>query len=314
MSTTSKVNAAVIGVGYLGQWHARKLAAIESASLVAVVDSDNERASSLARELGCRAFKSVDELPGEVRAAVVAVPTGSHFTTADRLLERGIDVLVEKPFTGNTSDAGRIVEKAQRLKRVLAVGMVERMNPAWRAAAGELDGPSFIEARRLAPLKDRARSIDVVRDLMIHDIDLAICIAGSRPSMVEAAGAKLLTDKIDMACAWLKFDGGAAACITASRLHDKEIREMEVMDRKGLIKIDCGQRTSRRFEPSGNAMTCRNLPADWSDALEMELREFIRAVQTGTNAAATGAEALDALAVVEEIIRRIEGREGHHGR
>jgi predicted dehydrogenase len=303
-----KISAAVIGVGHLGQWHARKIAAMRGVRLSAIVDTNIKRARKLANELGCRAYKSIDDLPqGTLDAAVIATPTVNHFEMADHLLTLGIDLLVEKPLAENVADAAKLVEKARRLNRIIAVGHIERMNPAYRASLGEIDHPFLIETSRLSPLKKRAIGIDVVRDLMIHDIDLAIQIAGSCGMVVveEAIGAKVVTDMIDVARVHLRFDSGVHAFMLASRIHADEMREIEIFDAKGLITINCLDRKAGRFKPDSAGMVYRAFRCRQTDALEEELKNFFGAVRKRSQPAATGLDGLKALSLCEEIIKRI---------
>jgi len=304
-----EIFAAVIGVGYLGERHARKLAAIGGARLLCVVDKDAGRAQKIAEELSCRSFSSIADLPENVKAAVVAVPTADHFEVADRLLDRGLDLLVEKPITEDIAEARKMVEKARRLGRVLAVGHVERMNPAYRAAVGQFERPFLIEARRLAPLKDRARGVDVVRDLMIHDIDLALQIGNGEAELVSAVGASVFTRKVDVARAHIRLSGGAQIYLIASRLHAEEVREIEVFDSHGCLQINCRDKTARRFEQSPNGMMPHPLDVKMADALEEELKDFLEASRSRKGPAVTGEDGLRALVLADKIVRVIE--EGH---
>lgn len=307
MSTIKdQISVAVIGVGHLGQWHARKLTAIDGARLECVLDADEHRAKSIGAELSCPAFSSINDLPGGIQAAIVAVPTRNHFEIADYLLDRGIDILVEKPLAENIPEARQLVEKARRLGRILAVGHVERMNPAYQAAIGQFDRPFLIEARRLAPFKDRARGVDVVRDLMIHDIDLAFQIAGGEAELVSAAGAGIITQKVDVARAHISFDGRVEAYLLASRLHAEEVREIEVFDSRGCLHINCRDKTTCRFQLEQDGMVSRSLNVRMADALEEELKNFIESARTRKSPAVTGEDGLKALAMADKIVGVIE--------
>lgn len=319
VSDKDKISVAVIGVGHLGQWHARKLAALENAHLEAVVDIKPERAEKMAAELGCSAYETTEEFLSAkrknppVRAATVATPTSEHFGITSILLEAGIDVLVEKPLAADIGQAEGLVEKADSLGRILSVGHIERMNPAFRAARNKIKKPYLIESRRLAPFKERAKGVDVVRDLMIHDIDLAANIAtwgaGNRaPTVVNAVGSSIITDKLDVARAHLRFDSGIEAFLLASRLHAAEVRELEVFDQLGCVHINCADRRAARYMPSAEGMVLEEIEVKQFDPLEEELKNFLHAVAARKPPIITGSDGLKSLATAIEIIEKIEGK------
>jgi predicted dehydrogenase len=214
---SAALRTAVIGVGYLGKFHAQKFAEIPGADLVAVVDVDIQARERVAKELGVDAVGDYRKLIGAVDAVSVVVPTPAHFEIAEAFLDSGTHVLVEKPITETVEQAARLIEVARQRSAVLQVGHLERFNPAVRALEPLLHKPRFVESVRIAPYNERGTDVDVVLDLMIHDIDLIQFIAGSPIDRVEAVGAAVITDKPDVANARIRFESGCIANVTASR-------------------------------------------------------------------------------------------------
>ena len=213
-----RVEAAVVGVGYLGKYHAEKYAASPKAKLVAVVDSDGARAKEIGAALGVEALTDYRALVGRVQCVSVAVPTRVHFQVARDLIEAGVDVLVEKPLTVDIAEARALVDSAKARKVILQVGHLERFNPAIRKLEGVIKEPKFVECHRLAPFVERGTDVDVVLDLMIHDIDVIASLVRSPVSRVEAVGVPVLTDKPDIANARINFANGCIANVTSSRV------------------------------------------------------------------------------------------------
>ncbi|MDX1390619.1 MAG: Gfo/Idh/MocA family oxidoreductase, partial [Acidobacteriota bacterium] len=215
-------------MGHLGRHHARLYAASPETELVAVVDTDARRAKRIANEYGCEALSGVDTLRGRVRAVSVAVPTVSHREVAEPLLRAGIDVLIEKPIASTLEDADAINETARANGRIVMVGHTERFNPAMLALADAVDAPKFFEIHRLAGFTARSTDIDVVLDLMIHDLDLLLKFDGSDAVSVDAMGVAALTDKLDIANARIRMASGCVANITASRISAESVRRIRV--------------------------------------------------------------------------------------
>jgi len=213
-----KIPVAVVGVGYLGKFHAEKYAASEKANLVAVVDSDETKALKLAEKFHTEAIYDYRQLFGRVQSVSIAVPTRLHHEIARDFLEQGIDVLVEKPLAVNIEEGRELVEIAQRRKAILQVGHLERYNPAIRKLESIIQGPKFVECHRLAPFVERGTDVDVIVDLMIHDIDVIASLVRSPVERVEAVGVAVLTDKPGIANARITFANGCVANVTASRL------------------------------------------------------------------------------------------------
>jgi predicted dehydrogenase len=307
------VRAAVVGVGHLGRYHAEKYAALPEATLVGVVDRDPTRAEEIAGALGVRVFADHRALAGQVECASVAVPTQDHAEVARDLLEAGIDVLIEKPLASTRAEGEEIVALAARRGRVLQVGHLERFNPALRLAADVVTGPRFLECHRLAPFVDRGTDVDVIRDLMIHDLDVIQHFVGADVVHVESVGVPVLTASVDIANARLRFANGCIANVTASRVSLKRERKLRIFQHDCYVAIDYDQRVVR---------ICRRIPADGPGRLpEIEVREhdagegdplrdeiaaFLAAVTTRGAPLVGGREGLRALELAERIAASLE--------
>jgi predicted dehydrogenase len=306
-----KLRTAVVGVGYLGRFHAEKYATHPGASLVAVVDVDRERAQAVGRELGAEALSDHRALSGRIDCASVAVPTNLHYEVARDLLEAGIDVLVEKPVTTTVEDAKALVALAVRGERVLQVGHLERFNPAVLALDGLVTQPRFIECHRLAPFTERGTDVDVVLDLMIHDLDVILNMVQSPLRSVEAVGVPVLTSSVDIANARLRFANGCIANVTASRVSMKRERKLRIFQADAYLAVDYGERRVRicRREPDADGQTAlvleeREVPE--GDALEREIDAFLHAVRAREAPAVSGWDGLRALEVAHVIRESVE--------
>nr|UOZ97002.1 scyllo-inositol 2-dehydrogenase (NAD(+)) [Cupriavidus sp.] len=312
MVTSYKTRCAVIGVGYLGRFHAQKYAASDKADLVGVCDPNKDRAEQIAAEMGCRAFTDPIELVGLVDAVSIAAPTQQHFSLSRFALNHGMHVLVEKPITVRVSEAEEIDALARSKGLVLQVGHLERFNPAVTALMQTPVQPRFIESHRLAPFKTRGADVNVVLDLMIHDVDIVLCLNQSPVNFIAASGACVISGEIDIANARLEFDNGCVANITASRVSGKSERMLRVFSDGVYTALDLQERRLRRHRVSShkdaNGMpTIENdtleLPA--ADALALEVDAFLLSIQTGSPVAVSGqdgAEALRAAARITELI------------
>ena len=305
------MRTAVVGVGYLGRFHAEKYAAHPEAQLVAVVDVDGRRAHEIARALGVEAVTDHRALIGRVDCASIAVPTNGHFAVARDLLEGGVDVLVEKPVTTTVDEAKALVELAVRGGRVLQVGHLERFNPAVLALEGIVTQPRFIECHRLAPFTDRGTDVDVVLDLMIHDLDVILSMVHSPLRAVEAVGVPVLTTSVDIANARLRFANGCIANVTASRVSLKRERKLRIFQADAYVAVDYGERRVRicRREPDAEGQTAlvleeREVPE--GDALELEIDAFLRAVRDREPPPVSGWDGLRALEVAHVIRESLE--------
>ena len=315
------LKAAVIGVGYLGKYHAEKYAKSKLCDLVAVVDSNKENCEKVSKNLKVKGLSDFKQLANlGVQCASVASTTSTHFEIAKWLLENGIDVLVEKPMTVTTSEARMLIETAGANNRILQVGHLERFNPAFRAMKEVLTRPMFFESRRIAQFVGRGADVDVVRDLMIHDIDLVAHLVGRPVKKVEAVGVPVLTKTIDIANARVTFEGGAIANFTASRAAFKSERSMRIFQPEVYISLDYGSKKLKiysRSQPSENEkkgrsifgtfsipeISIKELKVEETDALATEIESFLTCVDNRSTPEVSGEDGLRALELVEMIER-----------
>ncbi len=269
------IRMGVAGAGVFGRNHLRVIAASSRAELAAVYDPDIDRARAAAAEFGCHACASLDELAARCNAAVVASPTTTHADVACRLLEAGLDVLVEKPMAATEEEARRMIDTALRHGRLLQVGHLERFNPAVESAFRLLRLPLFFEVHRLSVFSPRSLDVDVVADLMIHDLDLVLAMTGEQPSEVRAAGIAVLSPKPDIANVRLEFPGGCIANLTASRVSTERVRKLRFFQPRQYVSVDYSKQECLsirvtedrqvRFEPQ---------PVEKSEPLARQLESF----------------------------------------
>jgi predicted dehydrogenase len=300
------IPTAVVGVGYLGKFHAEKYAASPKAKLLGVVDTDAARAKEVAEQVGATAFTDYRELFGRVKCASVAVPTRLHYQVARELIGAGIDVLVEKPLTADITEARALVQAAQSRGVILQVGHLERFNPAIRRLEGIIKEPKFVECHRLAPFVERGTDVDVVLDLMIHDIDVIASLVRSEIQRVEAVGVPVLTDKPDIANARINFVNGCIANVTSSRVSLKRERKIRFFQPDAYISIDYDQRRAQIFyKPAPGAswldIRTESVEIKDGDALADEIDSFLDCVGTRTLPLVGGAEGLRALEIASMI-------------
>jgi len=310
--TRGPVRIAVIGVGYMGARHAAKASVLEALGcdlrLVGVADVDSKRANRVAREFGTRGVSDGRELFEHADAVVVSVPTQSHFEVARAALGAGLDVLIEKPLASTVSEGEKLLELAREGGRIMQVGHIEWFNAAMPAIRENVNSPRFVEAYRLAPFTQRAAGIDVVKDLMIHDIDILQQLLGEEPNRIEAIGVSVVSDKVDIANARLGFHCGCFASLTASRITPTPTRRLRVYQPDGYISIDFLDSTasfSRRSGASGavgSGVEVEELKVDPEDALLAQLRAFVEAVKTRQLSAASGADGLGALRTAVRVV------------
>jgi len=300
------IAAGVVGVGYLGKFHAEKYAASAKAALVGVVDIDETRAKEIAGTVGVPAFTDYRALFGRVQCVSVAVPTRFHYQVARDFIEAGIDVLVEKPLTADIAEARGLVEAATSRGVILQVGHLERFNPAIRRLEGIIKEPKFVECHRLAPFVERGTDVDVVLDLMIHDIDVIASLVRSQVQRVEAVGVPVLTDKPDIANARIKFVNGCIANVTSSRVSLKRERKIRFFQPDAYISIDYDQRRAQIYhKPAPGAgwldIRAENLEIKDGDALADEIDSFLDCVRARTLPLVGGADGLRALEIASMI-------------
>ena len=306
-NATPPVRVAVVGAGVFGRHHLRVLAGLEGAELVAVADPDAERARRAAAEFGCGALPGWEELPGRVEAAVVAAPTSAHAEIGCGLLEAGVDVLVEKPIAASLDDARRLVETADREGRILQVGHLESFNPVVEAVRARKTLPLFFEIHRLSVFTPRSLDIDVVLDLMIHDLDIVLSLTGLMPSEVRAAGISILSGKVDIANVRLEFPSGCIANLTASRVSTERVRKLRLFQPGEYISIDYQRQDGAVVQVgSGGCFGFRRLEVEKAEPLRRELESFLDCVRMRRRPQVGGPEALRALQVALEILDKIE--------
>jgi predicted dehydrogenase len=306
MTDDGKISVGVVGVGYLGKFHAEKYAASEKAKLVAVVDIDEVKVREIADKYHTEALYDYRQLFGRVQCVSVAVPTRLHRDIAQEFLEQGIDVLVEKPLASNLAEGRDLVETAQVGNAILQVGHLERYNPAIRKLESIIKEPKFVECHRLAPFVERGTDVDVVLDLMIHDIDVIASLVRSPVQQVEAVGVPVLTDKPDIANARIKFANGCIANVTSSRVSIKRERKIRFFQPDAYISIDYDQRRAQIFykpPPGATWLDIRGESIDIKDgdALADEIDSFLDCVRSRSLPLVGGAEGLRALEIASMI-------------
>ena len=308
--TKKNLRAAVVGVGYLGQFHAEKLAAAPGVDLVAVVDADAARAKSIAAKHGCKALVDPRELAGGVDLVSIAVPTEHHHAAALPFLEAGVHVLVEKPIATTLAQADQLIAAAKKSRALLAVGHLQRFNPAFCALAAALDKPLFIDCERLSGFKQRGIDVDVVLDLMIHDLDLVLALAKSEIAQISACGFRVLTDSIDIANVRIEFADGCVANLSASRVSQQPVRKLRVFqhDRYASADLQAGKlRIARRDAKQGGIVEDASAYDD-RDELRAEIANFVDAVRGGRPPLVAGEDGRRALALALEVGRLVRVR------
>jgi len=300
----------IVGVGYVGQYHSEKYAASNNAELVGVVDIDRSRADQVGKKLGVASFTDYRELLGQVRCVSIAVPTRLHYEVSREFLAAGIDVLVEKPMAATIEEGKQLVELARERSLVLQVGHLERFNPAIRKLEGIIKDPKFVECHRLAPFVERGTDVDVVMDLMIHDIDVIASLVRSPVQRVDAVGVPVLTDKPDIANARITFSNGCIANVTSSRVSLKRERKIRFFQPDAYISIDYDQKRAQIYQRPGKGAGWKDIRAETiefkeGDALADEIESFLDAVRSRGLPLVSGEEGLRALEIASMISERL---------
>jgi predicted dehydrogenase len=301
----------VVGIGHLGTYHLQKYAKLTNCRIAAVADVIGERAVRAAAQYGCRAYLDHRELPDKVDAVSIAVPTSAHYETALTFLEAGVHVLLEKPITVTLAEADALIAAAGRSGAILQVGFVERFNPAIIALAKVINRPLFIEAHRLHPFFERGTDVDVILDLMIHDLDIILHFVNSPLKAIDAVGVSVLSDQVDIANVRLKFATGCVANITASRVTGKTLQKIRFFGVDGYHAVDFSKRDlvslSKKTSDSGKVeIVSTAVEVLQHDPLEAEIRAFVHAVRTGTPPPVTGRDGRDALELALAISREMK--------
>lgn len=309
---SASLRVAVIGVGHLGRHHARILSGLQGAQLVAVVDINETRAAETAARHGTRALTDCREVLGEVDAVTVAVPTESHLEVARHFLERGIPALVEKPMARSEREADALLAAAAAGGTFVAVGHTERYNPAVQAALPLVTSPRFVEVHRLGVFPERSLDIDVVFDLMIHDLDIVSALVPSPVASLEAIGVPVLTPRVDIANVRLRFESGCIANLTASRISRDRVRKIRFFQPDAYISIDYAAKEVEAYRlsrPPGERPVIEGgkLSVSQDEPLALELADFISAVRHRRPPLVTGEDGRRAVRLAEQITKQIEG-------
>jgi predicted dehydrogenase len=314
---TRKTRVAVLGVGYMGKFHAEKFAALKGAELVAVADADAARAAEIGRSLGCAHVTDYRDLLGKVDAACIAVPTERHYEVAHACLEAGVHALVEKPLARTLAEADELLALAQARGLVLQVGHLQRFNPAFQALAADTARPLFIDIERLAPFKARGTDVDVILDLMIHDLDLALALARAPVEQVSASGFRVLTEAIDIANARIEFADGAIASVSASRVSQSPVRKLRVFRHDGYVSADLQGQKLRHVRRSGAAggesgIEVSERAFERVDELRAQAEDFLRAVSSRGAPLVSGVQGRSVLALALDVVRLVDERLKRH--
>jgi predicted dehydrogenase len=304
-----KLRVAVVGCGEFGRNHVRAYREMEDVELVGVLDLEQERAAKIAQEFQTQTFSNLGALQGSVDAVTVAVPTIAHKEIGCTLLNMGIDVLVEKPMASTLAEADELIGTAKRNSRILQVGHVERFNPAVRAVEPIVNRPLFFEVHRLGVFTPRSLDVDVIYDLMIHDLDILLALVNEPVEEVKAVGIPVLTDKVDIAHARLEFAGGAVANVTASRVSTERVRKMRFFQQHEYISLDYARRDALRVgvkRPGPQPeFGFEKLQAPEVEPLRAELLAFVDAVKTRTAPKTDGAAGRAALELASRVMESI---------
>lgn len=308
-----KIKVGVVGVGYFGQFHAEKYAKLEGVELVGVVDINTSRARGIAKRYRTQPFDHHAALFNKVQAVSIAAPTSFHYSMAKDFFLQGIDVLLEKPISNTLEEADELIRLAASKDLIFQVGHLERFNGALSGLIGRVPHPWFIESHRLGPFSGRGADVDVVLDLMIHDIDFILSQLKSKVKAFQAVGIPILTPTSDIANARIEFENGCTASLTASRVSNEKIRKTWIVQRDGILSIDyLSQKLffSKRGIPLGEGlvpeMVTEEIPVQKIDLLEAEIRSFLQSVRDRKRARVSGLDGKRALALALQIIQKIE--------
>jgi len=306
-----KLQVAVIGSGYLGRFHAQKYANHPEVELVAVVDTNNTRAAQLASETGTKPLCDYRDVYTQVQAASVVVPTPLHYSVAKDLLEHGIHVLLEKPMTTTVEEGSQLIALAHEYNLVLQIGHLERFNPAYLAVEKTVKDPLFIESHRLNSFQERGTEVDVILDIMIHDIDIILNLVDDEVKRIHAVGIPVISAMIDIANARLEFENGCVVNVTASRISDKSMRKIRIFQHDAYISIDFasqGVSVYKKIEEDGKIpyIVSEQLHIEPGDSLEEEIKSFLTSVEKNCKPSVPGEAGIRALKVALEITNQLK--------
>jgi len=301
-----KVKVGIIGVGYLGMQHARIASYLEEAELKAVADTDFKKALEIGNRHGVSYYQNYEEMMDEIDAGIVSTPTSEHFRVSMRLLERGKHVLVEKPITETVEQAEQLVDLARKNGLLLQVGHLERFNPAVEVVENMISDPKFIEVQRLGSFSARSLDVDVVKDLMIHDLDIILALIKDEVGVIRSSGIHVLSDKVDIANARLEFKGGCVATLTASRVHQGKVRKLRIFEPTSYYSIDYIDQEVKVFPLSGRQTDIKTLKTKKEEPLKKELENFLRCQAEGRPGKVSGEEGLRALRLAYDVLKEME--------
>jgi len=314
MTSARKLKVGVIGVGSLGQWHARIYSELESAELVGVYDTNQKRAAEIAAKYSTKAFDSIDSLAASIEACSVVVPADKHFEVASLLINRGVNLLVEKPIASTTEHAETMVKMADSKGLILQVGHVERFNPVMKFLEEMLHTPRFIEAVRLSPypipfpgMQARGTEVSVVHDLMIHDLEIILHLVRSEVKEIHAMGVPVLSATEDMANVRLRFESGCVANVTASRISLKKMRKIRVFQENTYVSLDYQNQSGELYRKKPSGISVEQVPINKTDPLDDELRTFVECVINRNEPVVSGKHASKALKLAVAICEHIRG-------
>lgn len=308
-----KIKVGVVGVGYFGQFHAEKYARMEGAELVGVADMDGSRAREVAERCRTQPFSRYTDLFQKVQAVSVAVPTPFHYSITKECLSEGIDVLLEKPISSTLEEADQLISLAQSKGLILQVGHLERFNGALSGIEARVQHPWFIESHRSGPFTGRGAEVDVVLDLMVHDLDIVLSLVKSRVNQFQAVGFPVLTQTSDVAHARIEFENGCTASLTASRVSEEKIRRTRIFQPDGILSIDTLSQklflSKKAVSPGAERvpeMVTEEIPVKKTDPLEAEIRAFLQCVRNRKDPQVSGPDGRRALMLSLQIIQKID--------
>jgi predicted dehydrogenase len=301
-----KVRVGIIGVGYLGMQHARILSYLEEAELKGVADIEFKKAVEIGNRHGVRYFQNYEDMLDEIDAAIVATPTSDHFSISMKLLSEGKSVLVEKPITETVEQAEQLVKMSKKNGPILQVGHLERFNPAVEAVESVISDPKFIEVQRLGSFSARSLDIDVVLDLMIHDLDIILALLKDEVKSIRSSGIHVVSEKIDIANARLEFKSGCVATLTASRVHQGKVRKLRIFEPTVCYSVDYINQEVNIFPLNGRQTDIKSLKIEKEEPLKKELKSFFQSIKDGKPRKVSGEEALRALRLAYSVLQEAE--------
>jgi len=305
MDTMPDIKAAVIGVGHLGRHHARIYTELPGVTLVGVVDSNPRQGKKIARKCKTDYYETIDPILDQINVASVVVPTPAHFAVAEKLLQRGINLLIEKPMTATLAEAEKLVRLKTEAGVVLQVGHIERFNPAIMAVKGVVYNPMFVEVHRLCPYNPRGTDVGVVLDLMIHDIDILLNLVPSKVSEIRAVGINVVSKNDDIANARIEFENGCVANIAASKVGNKEMRKIRIFQENAYISLDYQNQAGIIYTKEGTKIHRRKIPLKREEPLKLEIASFLECVRKKRDPVVSAEQGKQALEIAMEIVSQI---------